>query len=105
LRRRNCAIVASAKIVARGFGANNIAAAMARMVRIQIQLPSDQVSRLREIARENHTSIAGMVRKSVTDALQRPTITPLRRDRWERSVGAIGRFAAGQSHDSFRRSQ
>jgi predicted transcriptional regulator len=78
---------------------------MARMVRIQVQLSSDQVKRLRELAKENRTSVAGMVRKSVTDALLRPAITPLRRDRWQRSVAAIGRFAAGQSHDSFRRPQ
>jgi hypothetical protein len=75
------------------------------MVRIQIQLPVDQVNRLRELAKENRTSIAGMVRKSVTDALLRPALAPLRRDRWERSLGALGRFAAGQSHDSFRRPQ
>jgi hypothetical protein len=60
---------------------------------------------LRELAKENRTSIAGMVRKSVTDALLRPSVAPLRRDRWERSVAAIGRFAAGQGHEGFRRPQ
>jgi hypothetical protein len=78
---------------------------MARMVRIQIQLPSDQVGRLRELAKQNRTSIAGFVRKSVTEALLRPAATPLRRDRWQRSLAAIGRFAAASSHESLRRTQ
>jgi hypothetical protein len=75
------------------------------MVRIQIQLPSDQVNRLRELAKENRTSIAGVVRKSVTDALLKPAVTPLRRDRWERSLGAVGRFAAAHSSEGLRRQQ
>ena len=67
---------------------------MKRMERIQIQLPADVIDRLRELARQNRTSIAGIVRRAVGDTLVNPTTAPLRRERWQRSLSAVGRFAS-----------
>ena len=63
------------------------------MQRIQIQLPADVVERLRELSRRNRTSISRIVRGAVGDTLVNPVTAPLRRERWERSVSAVGRFA------------
>jgi hypothetical protein len=65
---------------------------MRRMVRIQIQVPSDVAERLRELSKENRSSIAGIVRRAVNEAMLRPGMTPLRKERWERSLSAVGRF-------------
>ena len=67
---------------------------MKRMKRIQVQLPADVVERLRALSQQNRTSISRIVRSAVGDTLVNPVTAPLRRERWQRSLSAVGRFAS-----------
>ena len=66
------------------------------MVRTQIQLPEELVRRIRDVADDQHTSMAEVVRRAVSYFFEMsPQID--RKARYERAAAAAGAFSSGHS--------
>jgi hypothetical protein len=65
------------------------------MQRLQIQLTTDQVNRLRERARLRRMSIAAVVREAVDSSLRDVSGGSSIEAGWQRSRAAVGRFGSG----------
>ena len=66
------------------------------MIRTQIQLPDDQVRRLRRIAKAQGISISQVVRRCIERALDAEP----RAGRWQRALDAAGAFQDAGTTDS-----
>jgi hypothetical protein len=64
------------------------------MIRTQIQLTKTQNARIRQVAAEQHVSMAEFIRKAVDGALDQ-SVTIGNDTRLERAVQAAGRFHSG----------
>ena len=64
------------------------------MVRTQIQLTEAQARALKRLAREQHVSMAELIRRGV-DCLLASASGPSPDDRKRRAIAAAGRFASG----------
>jgi predicted DNA-binding protein len=65
------------------------------MQRLQIQLTSEQVDRLRERARQRRMSTAAVVREAVDAALRDMSAGLSSGERLQRSRAVVGRFSSG----------
>jgi hypothetical protein len=66
------------------------------MVRTQIQLPEQQVSALKQLALQQHVSMAELIRRAVELFTASSAAVNLQ-ERRQRALGAAGRFHSG--HD------
>lgn len=64
------------------------------MVRTQIQLPEQQVTRLKRLAAQQHVSMAELIRRAVDLFTLSPDATS-NKERKERAMAAVGRFHSG----------
>ena len=66
------------------------------MVRTQIQLPEELARRVREVADQQHTSMAEVIRRAVSVFFETsPQVD--RNARYERAAAAAGAFSSGRS--------
>lgn len=65
------------------------------MHRMQIQLTTEQVDRLRERARQRRMSTAALVREAVDSALRDLSGNVSSDERWRRSRAVVGTFGSG----------
>jgi len=75
------------------------------MIRTQVQLTEKQVSLLKKMASEKHTSIAELVRQAVDNLTKSSTYIDVD-ERRNRAIAAAGRFRSGISdlssnHDTY----
>lgn len=75
------------------------------MVRTQVQLPEEQVQRLKALAQEEGVSLAELVRRAVEGYLLERENGGFS-ERAERALAVVGRFASGltdvsQEHDRY----
>lgn len=70
------------------------------MIRTQISLTEDQMSRLRAEARRRRVPVAAIVREAVDRAI--PTDPGERRALFQRAISAVGRFDSGSGDVSDR---
>ncbi|MBE0502606.1 MAG: CopG family transcriptional regulator [Desulfuromonadales bacterium] len=64
------------------------------MVRTQIQLPEEQVSTLKNLATQQHTSMAELIRRAI-DMFTASTDTVSLQDHRQRALAAAGKFRSG----------
>jgi Arc/MetJ-type ribon-helix-helix transcriptional regulator len=66
------------------------------MIRTQIQLTEEQSRRIKSVARQENISMAQAIRDAIDDWLERRSeLTEA--ERWERSLGVVGRYRSGLS--------
>lgn len=75
------------------------------MVRTQIQLPETQVAALKQLALQQHVSMAELIRRAVDLFTASPEASDLQ-ERRQRALAAAGRFHSGCSdvaerHDDY----
>lgn len=75
------------------------------MVRTQVQLTEEQVSRLRRLAAKRKVSVAECVRRGVDKEL-RSELAPDIDTLWERSLEVVGKYNSGikdlaENHDKY----
>jgi hypothetical protein len=63
------------------------------MLRTQIQLPEDQLRRLRRWARQRGISLAEAVRRCVTEQLAQEGSSPTREEHVQAALAVCGRYA------------
>ncbi len=66
------------------------------MVRTQIQLTEDQAQALKEMAADQHVSVAEIIRRSV-DTVIRSSMGCSQDERWRRALAAAGRFHSSET--------
>jgi Arc/MetJ-type ribon-helix-helix transcriptional regulator len=72
------------------------------MVRTQIQLTERQAKQLKRLAARRQVSMAALVREAVDRLIEDPS----EEARWQRALGAVGRFrsaggTAAEDHDRY----
>lgn len=75
------------------------------MVRTQIQLPEEQVSTLKNLATQQHTSMAELIRRAI-DMFTASTDAVSLQDHRQRALAAAGMFRSGHGdlsakHDDY----
>jgi len=75
------------------------------MVKTQVQLPEEDLARLRRLAAEKGVSVSELVRRGVKQVLQSEA-GPTREELWERAGKVIGKFRSGKTdigrrHDDY----
>lgn len=75
------------------------------MVRTQIQLPEQQISTLKRLAKQQHVSMAELIRRAIDLFTTSPEAGDLKEKR-QRALAAAGRFHSGCSdvaerHDDY----
>lgn len=71
------------------------------MVRTQIQLPEEQVSTLKNLATQQHTSMAELIRRAI-DLYTASSDAVNLQDQRQRALAAAGQFRSGQGDLSTR---
>ena len=66
------------------------------MVRTQIQLTEEQAQALKELAADQHVSVAEIIRRSVDTMIRSPRGCT-EDERWRRAVAVAGRFHSGKT--------
>ena len=75
------------------------------MIRTQIQLPEAQVATLKQLAVQQHVSMAELIRKAIDLFTASPEIESMK-ERRQRALAAAGRFHSGcndiaERHDDY----
>lgn len=75
------------------------------MVKTQVQLPEEDLARLRRLAAEEGVSVSELVRRGVRRVLEAGT-TPTREQLWDRASEVIGKYRSGkpdigERHDDY----
>jgi hypothetical protein len=75
------------------------------MVRTQIQLPESQATALKQLALQQHVSMAELIRRAVDLFTSSPQVVNLQ-ERQQRALNAAGRFRSGHGdiakrHDDY----
>jgi hypothetical protein len=71
------------------------------MIRTQIQLPQQQVSTLKQLAMQQHVSMAELIRRAVDMFTASPEIANIT-DQRQRALKAAGRFHSGKNDTAIR---
>ena len=71
------------------------------MVRTQVQLPEEELARLRQMAAEERVSVSELVRRGVRQVL-RSRRRPSREELWKRALKVAGEFSSGRGDISER---